>query len=50
VLGDTPPPAFTQWEYLVVPLASAALPAVADPLFARPPSAPVVGIPSLDRG
>ena len=25
VLGDTPPPAFTQWEYLAVPLAAATL-------------------------
>lgn len=25
VLGDTPPPAFTEWEYLVVPLAGAAV-------------------------
>jgi uncharacterized membrane protein YeiH len=24
VLGDTPPPAFAEWEYLVVPLAVAA--------------------------
>ena len=25
ILGDTPPPAFTEWEYLVVPLAAAAV-------------------------
>ena len=25
VLGDTPPPAFTDWEYLVVPVAAAAV-------------------------
>ncbi|MGY1802350.1 trimeric intracellular cation channel family protein [Blastococcus sp. SYSU D00922] len=35
VLGDTPPPAFTRWEYLVVALAAAALTAVAHPVFAR---------------
>ena len=29
VLGHTPPPAFTRWEYLVVPLAGAALAYVA---------------------
>jgi uncharacterized membrane protein YeiH len=35
VLGDTPPPAFTQWEYLVVPLAAAALTSVAHPELER---------------
>ena len=35
VLGDTPPPAFTQWEYLVVPLAAAALTFVAHPELER---------------
>ena len=29
VLGDTPPPAFTQWEYLAVPLAASAVAFVA---------------------
>jgi uncharacterized membrane protein YeiH len=29
VLGDTPPPAFAKWEYLVVPLAAAAVTFVA---------------------
>jgi uncharacterized membrane protein YeiH len=35
VLGDTPPPAFTRWEYLVLALAAAALTAVAHPGLAR---------------
>ena len=35
ILADTPPPAFTRWEYLVVPLAAAALTAVAHPELAR---------------
>ena len=35
VLGDTPPPAFTQWEYLVVPLAAAAVAFVAHPELQR---------------
>jgi uncharacterized membrane protein YeiH len=35
VLGDTPPPAFTQWPYLVVPLAAAAVTAVAHPELER---------------
>jgi uncharacterized membrane protein YeiH len=35
VLGDTPPPAFTQWEYLVVPLAAAAVTFVAHPELGR---------------
>jgi uncharacterized membrane protein YeiH len=35
VLGDTPPPAFTQWEYLVVPLAAAAVTFVAHPELER---------------
>ena len=35
VLGDTPPPAFTQWEYLVVPLAAAAVAFVAHPELER---------------
>ncbi len=35
VLGATPPPAFTRWEYLVVALAAAAVTAVAHPLVAR---------------
>lgn len=35
VLGDTPPPAFTRWEYLVVALAGAAVAAVAHPVIAR---------------
>ena len=39
VLGDTPPPAFTTWEYLVVALAAAAVTTVAHPwlgLLGRP--------------
>jgi uncharacterized membrane protein YeiH len=35
VLGDTPSAAFTQWEYLVVPLAAAAVAFVAHPLLGR---------------
>ena len=35
VLGDTPPPAFTQWPYLVVPLVAAAVTALAHPALAR---------------
>jgi uncharacterized membrane protein YeiH len=35
VLGDTPPPAFTGWEYLVVALTAAALTTVAHPGLAR---------------
>ena len=35
VLGDTPPPAFTQWAYLVVPLAAAAVTFVAHPELER---------------
>ena len=35
VLGDTPPPAFTRWEYLVVPLVAAALSLVAAPELER---------------
>ena len=35
VLGDTPPPAFTRWEYLVVALAAAAVTSVAHPWLAR---------------
>jgi uncharacterized membrane protein YeiH len=35
VLGDTPPPAFTQWEYLIVPLAAAAVAFVAHPELGR---------------
>jgi uncharacterized membrane protein YeiH len=35
VLGDTPPPAFAQWEYLVVPLAAAAVTFVAHPELER---------------
>lgn len=35
VLGDTPPPAFTTWEYIVVPLAAAALTFVAHPELER---------------
>jgi uncharacterized membrane protein YeiH len=35
VLGDTPPPAFTQWEYLVVPLAASAVACVAHPELER---------------
>jgi uncharacterized membrane protein YeiH len=35
VLGDTPPPEFTRWEYLVVPLAAAAVAFVAHPELER---------------
>lgn len=35
VLGDTPPPAFTQWPYLVVALAAAALTALTPRSFTR---------------
>lgn len=35
VLGDTPPPAFAEWEYLVVPLAAAAVTFVAHPELER---------------
>ena len=35
VLGDTPPPAFTRWEYLVAPLAAAAVTFVAHPELGR---------------
>ena len=35
VLGDTPPPAFTQWEYLAVPLAASAVAFVAHPELER---------------
>ena len=35
VLGDTPPPAFTDWEYLGVPLAAAALTFFAHPALER---------------
>ncbi|SOD97608.1 trimeric intracellular cation channel family protein [Blastococcus haudaquaticus] len=35
VLGDTPPPAFTRWEYLVVALAAAAVTAVGHRVFTR---------------
>ena len=35
VLGDTPPQAFTRWEYLVVALAAAAVAFVAHPLLER---------------
>ena len=35
VLGDTPPPAFTRWEYLLVALAAAAVTFVAHPRFER---------------
>jgi uncharacterized membrane protein YeiH len=35
ILGDTPPPAFTEWEYLVVPLAAAAVAFVAHPEIER---------------
>lgn len=31
VVGDAPPPTFTQWEYLVAPLAAAAVTFVAHP-------------------
>src|SRR3712207_8296350 len=36
VLGDTPPPAFTRWEYLVVALSAAAVTSVAHRGFTRP--------------
>ena len=35
VLGDTPPAAFTRWEYLVAPLAAAAVTFVAHPELGR---------------
>jgi uncharacterized membrane protein YeiH len=35
VLGDTPPPAFAEWEYLVVPLGAAAVASVAHPELER---------------
>lgn len=35
VLGDTPPPAFTRWEYLLVALAAAAVTFVASPELER---------------
>jgi uncharacterized membrane protein YeiH len=35
VLGDVPPPAFTQWEYLAVPLAAAAVTFFAHPALER---------------
>jgi uncharacterized membrane protein YeiH len=35
VLGDTPPPAFTQWEYLAVPLAAALVAFFAHPAIGR---------------
>jgi uncharacterized membrane protein YeiH len=35
VLGDAPPPAFTQWPYLVVPLTAAAVTFLAHPELAR---------------
>jgi len=35
VLGDTPPPAFTRWEYLVVALVAAAVTSLAHPLVGR---------------
>ncbi|MGY2066495.1 trimeric intracellular cation channel family protein [Blastococcus sp. SYSU DS0619] len=35
VLGDTPPPAFTRWQYLVVALAAAAVTSVAHPWLGR---------------
>jgi uncharacterized membrane protein YeiH len=35
VLGDTPPAAFTQWEYLAVPLAASAVAFVAHPELER---------------
>jgi uncharacterized membrane protein YeiH len=35
VLGDTPPPAFTRWEYLVVALAAAAITSLAPHGFTR---------------
>jgi uncharacterized membrane protein YeiH len=35
VLGDTPPVAFTHWEYLVLPLAGAAVSFVAHPELER---------------
>lgn len=37
VLGDTPPPAFTRWEYLVVALAAALVTTVLHPELARVP-------------
>jgi uncharacterized membrane protein YeiH len=35
VLGDTPPAAFTRWEFLVLVLAAAAITSLAPPLVAR---------------
>ena len=35
VLGDTPPPAFTRWEYLVVALSAAAVTSVGHRVFTR---------------
>ncbi|TYP90490.1 trimeric intracellular cation channel family protein [Blastococcus xanthinilyticus] len=35
VLGDTPPPAFTGWQYLVVALTAAAVTSVAHPWLGR---------------
>lgn len=35
VLGDTPPPAFTRWEYLLVPLVAAAVAFVAHSVLGR---------------
>ncbi|MGY1838172.1 MULTISPECIES: trimeric intracellular cation channel family protein [unclassified Modestobacter] len=35
VLGDTPPPAFTRWQYLVVALAAAGVTSVAHPWLGR---------------
>ncbi|WP_222194978.1 trimeric intracellular cation channel family protein [Modestobacter italicus] len=35
VLGDTPPPAFTRWEYLVVALTAAGVTCVAHPWLGR---------------
>ena len=35
VLGDTPPPAFARWQYLVVALAAAAVTSVAHPWLER---------------
>ena len=35
VLGDTPPPAFTDWEYLAVPLAAAGVTFFAHPALER---------------
>lgn len=37
VLGDTPPPAFTRWEYLVVALAAALVTTVLHPELTRVP-------------